>query len=58
MNDPKDWGTETMPDKSGSGYPGKAESEGDVNGFQSGDSPKSGDGSGKNVAEEQGFAKD
>lgn len=52
----KDWGTTTMPAKQGDGYPGTPQSEGDVNGFRSGDSPKSGDGAGKTVGKEQGFA--
>jgi hypothetical protein len=49
-------GTTKLGAKSGDGYAGKAQSEGDVNGFQSGQSPDSGDGAGKGVGKEQGFA--
>lgn len=56
MTPDKGFGTDTMPNKQGDGYPGAAQSAGDVDGFQSGDSPKSGDGAGKGVGSQQGFA--
>lgn len=56
MQKDKGFGTDMPPAKQGDGYPGKPHSEGDVDGFQSGDSPSSGDGKGKTSGVQQGFA--
>lgn len=57
MGDDQGFGTQSVGNKTDSGYPGKCQAEGDAQGFQSGDSPNSGDGAGKGAAQEQGFAK-
>lgn len=50
------FGTTKMPNKEGDGYPGQKRSEGDADGFQSGDKPGSIDGAGKGVGKEQGLS--